>query len=106
MRVGICEGDVVGRVEHDCDDMLLAYPELHVKAVALMREDVRGDNLRRENSGVSGVVLEHSIEVGGCGSGDEGRSAPVVEEGAGEMALIGRGEPLDEDLPLAKPLAR
>jgi hypothetical protein len=60
------------------------------------------EHLRGEVLGVGVEVAHEALEVGGVGSGGEGRAAPVVEERAGEGFAAGWGEFFDDEFSAAE----
>ena len=90
---------VVGDVEDDGEDVVLADAHGGLEAVVLLGEDAGLDDLRGEVPGVGGEVAQEAFEAGGGDSGGEGAAAPVVEEGSGDG---GRGELLDDEVAAAE----
>ena len=89
------EGDVIGGVEDDGDDVPLASAEARDGVGGCEGEDGGGEDLRGEVVRVGVEVLEEVLEVSSGCVRDKGGGAPVVEDGAGSG---GCGELFDEEL--------
>ena len=91
LRVELAEGDVVGGVHDDGDDVLLADAHEGLHLVSVLEGRLGLKHLRGEVLRVGVEVAHEALEVGGCGSGGEGGAAPVVEQSAGEIVACDRG---------------
>lgn len=76
----MAEGDVVGRVEDDGDDVALADAHEDLELVTVAGQDFCLEHLRRKMLRVGGKVAHEVLEIGGFGSGDEGGPAPMVNK--------------------------
>lgn len=92
------EADVAGGVQVDGEHMLLADAHCHLVAVAALLQNVGGEHLRGVVLRVGSEIAEELIHLGGGDAGDEGRAAPMVEQGAGEFLAVRRRELLDDKL--------
>ena len=90
------EGDVVGGVEVDREDVVLVEAEGGEDGVGGLGEDVGFGDLRGVDVRVGREVAEEGFEIGGGGVGGEGGGSPMVEEGCGCGLL--RGEVFDEEI--------
>jgi hypothetical protein len=95
LRAGAREGDVVGGVEDDGENVVLADAQGGGEAVAVLREDGGLEDLGREDAGIGGKVAQEEFKVGGASVGNEGGAAPVVKEGFGDVGC--RGDLVDEE---------
>ncbi len=96
LDVEMAEGDVVGGVHDDGDDMMLADAHRRLHVVCALCEDASLKYLWSKVLGVGVEVAHEAFEVGGCGAVGEGGAAPVVEKRAGEVG-VGGGRDLLED---------
>ncbi len=101
MRIGLGEDNVVRGVQDDGDDVLLADAHGGLEMVLLPGEDSGLKDLWGEVLWIGGQVLHQAVKVRGFGSGDEGRAAPVVQQGSRDTG--GRRELLDGHLALMEP---
>ena len=81
--VELCKGDVVGGVEDNGDDVVLAHAHVHEPVVAAAGERVCLNDVRGEVLWPGSEVAHEVFEVGRGGAGSEGDGAPVMEESAG-----------------------
>jgi hypothetical protein len=103
LGVELSEGDVVGGVHDDGDDVVLANAHPCMEVIVLLGEGFGLDDLGGEMLRVGVEVFHEALEVSGGGSGGEGGTAPVVEECSGE-GWCGGGELLDDEGSLAEVL--
>ena len=89
LRVEAAEGDVVGGVHDDGDDVLLADAHGGLHVVAAVGDSLGLQDLRGEVLGVGVEVAQQALEVGGGGTGGEGGAAPVVEQRSGDFRAAG-----------------
>ena len=104
--------DVVGRVDHRGQDVLLAHPHRGGQVVGGGGELVRRDDLRGEDFGIARDVAQQVLEGRDCSAGDEDGRTPVVQQRApcrlpggsfgGGVRCSMRGSPAGLALPARK----
>ena len=98
LRIQPPKGDVVGRIHHHRDDVLLADPHQCLKTIILLGEDFRLQHLRGKVLRIGVEILHQPLKIRSCGSGDKRSTAPVVQHGSGHVCARGRCELLDDQL--------
>ncbi len=93
---GVGEGDLVGGVEGDGEDVVLAEAHRGLEVVAVGGEEGGAEDFGGEVPGVGGEVAEEVVEGGGGGVGNEGGAAPMVEEGV--VGGFGWGQGVEEEI--------
>lgn len=98
VRGGRAEGDVVGGVERDGENVVLADAEVGLHVVAGGGEQAGAEDFGGEVARVGGEVAEEVVEVGGAGAWGERGAAPVMEHGAGGGLYVGFGEGFEDEI--------
>jgi len=98
------KGDVVGRIHHHRNDVLLPYPHQCLEMVVLSREHSCLKHLRGEMLRIAVEVSQQLLKVRSFGSRDKPCAAPVVQQCSGQIGTRRRRELLDDQLFPAQPL--
>src|SRR5207244_2922127 len=96
------EHDVVGGIHYDGDDVPLAHAHPGLNVISLFSQRPGLEHLRREVFWIGVEVPEQPFELCSFGLWSKGRTAPVVQQRAGEIGAFGRREALDNQLSAAQ----
>src|SRR5665213_194248 len=75
--------DVVGRIQHHRDYVVLPHSHCRHEMITLLREGLRLEDLRGKSLRICIEILHQSLEIRCFGSGGKRSSAPVVQHGSG-----------------------